>query len=220
MSTSNGTERRPAGASGAPATRARTPGWRDPRLWIGIALVAASVVAGARLLGTADDTVGVWAAASDLRAGEQVETGDLQVHQVREPLAEGGRYLLSDEPLPEDRRLGRAVGTGELVPRTALGSALTGVLEVPLTVPRGGVPPGVTAGSQVDVWVARPDTAARRAARVLDDAVVVQAPPPDESFGAGGERRLVLAVDDSEAASLGRALAAAAAGTVYVVGRR
>ena len=42
------------------------PGWRDPRLWIGIAIVAVSVVAGARLLAAADDSVTVWAAAADL----------------------------------------------------------------------------------------------------------------------------------------------------------
>ena len=35
----------------------------------GVALVAVSVVAGARLLGGADDSVTVWSAASDLAAG-------------------------------------------------------------------------------------------------------------------------------------------------------
>lgn len=219
MTTRVAPERRSPPAA-EPAVRAPARGWRDLRLWIGVALVAASVVAGARILQTADDTVGVWAATGDLRAGELVATADLEVRQVREQLAEGGRYLAAGDPLPEERRLGRAVGAGELVPRTALGSPLTGVLEVPLIVPRGGVPPGVAAGSEVDVWVARPDTAQARAARVLSSAVVVQAPPPDDTFGATGERRLVLAVEESEARTVGRTLAAAAAGTVYVVDRR
>jgi hypothetical protein len=38
-----------------PATRATTPGWRDPRMWVGIAIVAASVVIGALVLGASDD---------------------------------------------------------------------------------------------------------------------------------------------------------------------
>ncbi len=219
MSSSLATESR----AGAPsvvtaATRARPRAWRDPRLWIGVALVAASVVAGARLLASADDTVAVWAAASDLPAGEVVQGDDLELRRVRFD-EEGtlGSYLAAEEPLPDDRRLGRAVAAGELVPRAALGGGATGVLEVPLTVPTGGVPAGVSGGAEVDVWVARPDATRSAATRVLDDVVVVQAPPPDESFGATGERRLVLAVDDAQAGRLGRALAAAAAGTVYVV---
>ena len=43
-----------------PATRVRRPGWRDPRLAVGLVLVAAATVAGARLLATSDDTVAVW----------------------------------------------------------------------------------------------------------------------------------------------------------------
>ena len=39
-------------APGAPP-----PGWRDPRLWIGVAIVAVSVLVGALVLGTSDDTV-------------------------------------------------------------------------------------------------------------------------------------------------------------------
>ena len=49
-------------ASDVPAAlRGQRPAWRDPRLWIGIVLVAASVVVGARVLAAADDTVQVWA---------------------------------------------------------------------------------------------------------------------------------------------------------------
>ncbi len=218
MSTDMGTDQRAAAPATSPATRTRAPGWRDWRLWVGVALVAASVVAGARLLDSADDTVGVWAAATDLAAGERVRAEDLELRRVR--FGEEGnadRYLAADEALPGETRLGRGVAAGELVPRSALGGGATGVLEVPLTVPGGGVPDGVAGGDEVDVWVARPDDAERRATRVLDDVRVLRAPAPTDSFGATGERRLVLAVDDAQADQLGRALAAAAAGTVYVV---
>ncbi|WP_299052203.1 hypothetical protein [uncultured Nocardioides sp.] len=50
----------PGGDRAAPdvpvATRARTPGWRDPRLWIGVLIVAVSVVVGVRLVSSADDS--------------------------------------------------------------------------------------------------------------------------------------------------------------------
>ena len=41
---------RPDAVVPPPAVRASTPGWRDPRLWVGVAIVAVSVVGGARLL--------------------------------------------------------------------------------------------------------------------------------------------------------------------------
>ena len=64
------------------ARRATAPGWRDPRLWIGVAIVAASVLAGALVLGTSDDTVPVWAAADSLGAGHTLTAGDLTVRRV------------------------------------------------------------------------------------------------------------------------------------------
>src|SRR5436190_5611143 len=65
------------------ARRASTPGWRDPRLWIGLAIVAASIVAGALVLGTSDDTVPVWAAADPLGSGHVLTADDLVVRRVR-----------------------------------------------------------------------------------------------------------------------------------------
>ncbi len=58
------------------ATRSRRPGWRNPRLLLGIVLVAGSVVLGARLLAAADDTVAVWAVAADLPTGASARRGE------------------------------------------------------------------------------------------------------------------------------------------------
>ena len=43
------------GTQAPAATRVARPGWRDPRLWIGLLIVAGSVVLGARLLAAVDD---------------------------------------------------------------------------------------------------------------------------------------------------------------------
>ena len=72
-----------AGPDVPPALRGHRSGWRDPRLWIGVVLVAASVVVGARVLAAADDTVQVWAAAADLGAGQRVDADDLVAQRVR-----------------------------------------------------------------------------------------------------------------------------------------
>ena len=195
--------------SATPAQRVRRPGWRDPRLWIGVVLVAGSVVAGARLLAAADDTVQVWAAATDLGAGARLSEEDLVAVRVRfaDEDTQAGYYTVDDE-LPADLQLVHGVGAGELVPRTAVGSAAdSGLVEVPIAVEPEQVPSSVEAGSVVDVYVvAAPDPEAEVTAPepaggpALAAVTVVDAPAPEESFGTTGRRQLVLAVPEADAA--------------------
>ena len=192
-----------------PAQRVRRPGWRDPRLWIGVVLVAGSVVAGSRLLAAADDTVHVWAAASDLGAGTRLTGEDLVPARVRfadERTLAG--YFTVDDELPADLELVRGVAEGELVPRAVVGSAgESGLLEVPVAVEPEQVPPSVAAGAVVDVYVvAAPAPEGEGAGAAPGDGpalagvTVVAAPPLAESFGTSGRRQLVLAVPEAAAA--------------------
>ena len=196
-----------------PAQRARTPGWRDPRLWLGVALVATSVLVGARLLGGADDTVEVWSAGGDLAAGQPVTEGDLVARRVRfAAAADGDRYLRVGDPLPDDATLTRAVGDGELLPAAALGSAEEGLTEVPIWAPAEVIPASVEPGSLVDVWVTpTPGADARTAGSVLvlDDVVVIAVPRGEDSFGPGGNRQVLVGVADGAAPEVGQAIAAA-----------
>jgi hypothetical protein len=192
-----------------PALRGHRSGWRDARLWIGVALVAGSVVAGARVLAAADDTVQVWAAASDLGAGQQVEADDLVAQRVRfgddEALA---GYFTVDDELPADLELTRSITEGELLPRGAVGtSEATGLVEVPIAVEPELVPPSVAPGDVVDVYVvapvaAAPDgqgQAAPSTGAALSGATVVAAPGLASTFGTSGKRQLVLAVPEADA---------------------
>jgi hypothetical protein len=212
--------------SGAPpAQRVQRAGWRDPRLWAGAAIVAVSVVAGARLLASADDTVAVWAAGGDLAAGAPLTAGDLERHRVR--FADGddlSRYFTGAEP-PQDGVLLRGVGAGELVPRTAVGAAgQGGTVQVPVSVDPEQVPPSVAAGSVVDVYVlgAREGAGASRvegAAPALAGVGVVDAPDVSDSFVASGKRQLVLAVSEDDAERFFGLIGAADSPTLTVVRR-
>ena len=83
------------------ARRAQAPGWRDPRLWIGVAVVAASVLVGALVLGTSDDTVAVWAATDTMGAGHALTADDLTVRRVGFADADDATlYVAADEQLP------------------------------------------------------------------------------------------------------------------------
>jgi hypothetical protein len=181
--------------------RVTRPGWRDPRLWVGILIVATSVVAGARVLGGADDTVTVWAAARDMGAGDSVTADDLVVRRVRFGETGLDRYFAVQGAWDADLRLVRGIGAGELLPRTAVGSLDDeGLVQLPVAVDAELVPPGVGAGSVVDLYVlysagGRCPAGCRP---VLSGVTVVSASSADAGCGASGRRQLVLGVADDD----------------------
>ncbi len=157
-----------------------------------------SVVAGAQLLASADDSVPVWVAASDLAAGDTLAGDDLEPSRVRfvDPV-DLDRYLPADEALPADARLLRGIGEGELVPRAALGAAEdVGVLQLPVAVDPSLVPDSVSAGSVVSVYVRGTGRCPECAGPALDGVTVVDAPSVDDLTGT---RQLVLAVEQEDA---------------------
>lgn len=206
-----------------PAQRLARPSWRDPRLALGAAIVAVSVLLGAQLLAGADDTVPVWSADRDLAAGTEVTSDLLRRAEVRFDSAElAGRYLPADAPVPSGLVVARDVAAGELVPRTALGEAeVDEVAELPISVAADAVPTGLGPGALVDVWVTpTPATEdAGRAVRVLESVPVVAAPRNDSALGPSSTRQVVVGVPGEDEETLARALARLAAGTAVLVRR-
>ncbi len=191
-------------------------------------MVAACTLLGARLLAGADDTVAVWAARAALGEGQQVGTADLVARRVRfVDQRDADRYLPASGDLPEGVTLARAVGSGELLPRAALGTRVAGALtDLPLSVGTEAVPATVRVGSTVDVWVT-PDRAAqssggrgRRATLVLDDVRVVSAPRAGGSLGPAATRQVIVGVGEDQQDQLPTSIAALAGGTVLLTVRR
>jgi len=186
------------------ATRSRSPGWRDARLWVGVVVVAASVLLGARVVGAADDTVTVWAAAEELAPGATLATEDLVSVRVRfADETDLAAYLPTGEALPSGATLTRGVGAGELVPTAALGDAEdTGLLQLPIAVEPEQLAGAVASGARVNVYlVARggSDRGYDSGEPVLEDVAVLDATLADEGYAASGLRRLVLAVPEQDA---------------------
>lgn len=216
----------PSTTAPPPAARARRAGWRDPRLWVGIVIVAASVLLGARVLGSADDTVGVWAVRGDVAPGERLAAADLVTQRVQfADEADLDRYFTVAENLPEELVTSRGLGAGELLPRAAVGDGSgADTTEISVPVPRLRMPPAVGPGSVVDVYVfdasssgdqsrasdevtsgdgsGRPGRDAaddgRPALLALDEVSVVAAPQAGEGLTGSGDRQLVLAVPSDE----------------------
>ena len=135
--------------AGPTPRRVRPPRWLDLRLVLGVLLVLGSVLLGARVVGSADATVPVWAVTGDLAAGTELRAGDLRAVDVR--LADAADGYLSTSTRPEGRTLSRAVGAGELLPRAALEES-SELVQLALPVQSGYVPPGLLRGQVVDVY--------------------------------------------------------------------
>lgn len=229
-------------SSGAPtaspaADRPARSHWRDPRLAIGLAVVALCAVLGARLLDRADDTVGVWVAKDALPAGGPVTGADLVRREVRfEEQTDADLYLSADSDLPDGATLGRPIGAGEMLPRSAVGAAGSGGLtEVPLALSADAVPASVRVGTVVDVWVTperaaadatgeatgaatgRPATPSRL---VFDDVAVVAAPEAGTSLGPATTRSVVVGVRTDRPGRLAASIAALAEGDLLLTVQR
>lgn len=216
------------GISDTPAARrVATPGWRDPRLWVGVAIVAVSVLAGAWAFGSTDDTLPVWAATGTLPAGHRLTAGDLTVRRVRFAAADDqGRYVPADRQLPAGAVLLRPIGEGELLPDAAVGQDnAPATREVPISVAPDQVPRGVGVGDVVDVYL-RPAThngcagsSVCSGSPVLSGVTVADAPAVEDQFGPDGSRMLVLAMDEPAAHRFFRLLATTDEPALTVVGR-
>jgi hypothetical protein len=204
-------------APGSPrAGRLASPSWLDTRLVLGVLLVLVSVVVGARVLSSADQSQLVWSATRDLAPGASVAAGDVAPAQVR-LFGSAGGYLPATGAPPVGYVLDRAVTAGELLPLAALvrpGDELD-VRLVTVPVLPGHYPPALQKGQLVDVW-ATPDRDAAAAAGeqadgsrlVLEGLTVEQA--PDRAGALGGatpEQSVVLVVRPRDVEELVRAMA-------------
>jgi hypothetical protein len=204
--------------------------WRDPRLVIGVALVAVSVLVGGVVLGGADKSVAVWTVRSAMSKGQPVRPDDLVRTDVQfSDSASADHYVSADRALPTGSTLARDVGAGEFLPRAALvGSAIGSVTEVPLSVDTGAVPATVGAGSVVDVWVTPDPDAAGSASRpspsrstlVFDDVTVVSAPRSGTSLGPTSTRQVIIGLPSGKETDLPAALTALSGGSILITRQR
>lgn len=141
----------PGAATPPPAARLRRPGWKDPRLLVGVVVVGLSVALGSWAVSSASRTVAVYAAGTPLTPGTTVGAAELRTVEVRLG-AQTDRYLLVEDGLPDEAVVLRTVAAGELVPATALGAATdlaVRAVAVPVT---SGLSERIVAGADVDLW--------------------------------------------------------------------
>jgi hypothetical protein len=205
--------------------RVRPPRWLDLRLVLGVLLVLASVLLGARIVSAADATVPVWAVTADLAAGTELTADDLVAVDVR--LDDVASAYMSARTSVEGRTLAQPVRDGQLLPTAALEATADELVQLALPVQAGYVPPGLSRGQLVDVYaVADPAAGATAVADGSVTLVVGKAPVQETPGGSEGVLstpttvvQVVIAVAADDAADLlaaiaGRPLVVVAHGSV------
>jgi len=213
----------------APARRLRPAGWRDPRVVIGVVVMATSVLVGAAVVGDHDEPHTALTLRHDVAPGASL--GGADVRWVRADIGDTSsaeHYYLDGAALAAGAVATRALAAGELLPRAAVrtGSADPRA-QVALSVAVNDLPATVQPGSVVDVWVlpegARSDPLPR-AGLVLEDVPVVRIGTAGTNLAPQTSRQVIVALGAAASGPAGRraladALGRAAAGRVLVVGR-
>jgi hypothetical protein len=188
------------------ATRIAVPRWLDARLALGILLVLLAVVAGARVFASADRYSRVYVAKHDLVPGERIAAADLAVGRVR-LAGQGSLYLAAGSP-PVGYVVTRYVGAREFLPVGALAAATpkdTDSRLVTVPVAPGHLPPGLTHGALVDVYLT-PKAAAGAPAPapilVLSNVAVVSREGGSRAFGGETTLAVVLTVPAERVADM------------------
>ncbi|MGT2425189.1 hypothetical protein [Amnibacterium kyonggiense] len=183
----------------------------DPRIVIGVALIVASAVGTTALVAALTRTAVVYRADRALVAGDRVTAARLAPATVR--LGDATALYLSG-PLPAEGLVAtRTIAAGEMVPRSAVGTAASvrsATVVVDLASPLAA---GVAVGSTVDLW-----SAARSGATenrydapvvLVGDAVVSRVVAPTGLIGGSAQDAVELQVPRDEVAAV---LAAQAGG--------
>ena len=213
-----------ATSTSPPATRAHPPGWRDPRLVLGVVIVAVCVLLGARVLAGADDTTAVWSLRHDVAQGASIGVDDLDVARVGFAGSASERYLPASAELAPGATAVHDLAAGELLARSAVTSGGgADLVEVPLSVAPDDLPASVRQGSTVDVWVTAKTAATGdgpgRARLALEDVVVVAVPKGGDSLAPQTTRQVIVGVDDARTGNLSEALGLLADGRVVITRR-
>ncbi|WP_127792947.1 hypothetical protein [Agromyces sp. LHK192] len=188
----------------------------DPRLALGLLLVAGSSVGVWALVDGLDTTTRVYAVAESVPTGTRLEASDLVEVSVRLGAA-AERYVVPGD-LPESGAFTtRTIEAGELLPRSAVAEREASDLATLVVPVRGAVPGDAGPGDRVDVWTAkRVDQQTFEPPSVLVPDAEISAVLEPEGAVAGGDLSIELLVPRAKVAAVLQALAAGDA--VDVVG--
>lgn len=203
------------------AVRVQRPSWANVRTALGLVLFCIALVAGQRLISSAQDTVPVWVAARDLPADTVLGGDDVRVEDVRLPAELAGNYVSADTTV-DGRSLASPVLEGEMV----AGSALIGTNEATngriMTLPADALGQGsatIGLGDRIDVIATfDPGDVRSRTVPVVRGAEVVEVVTSEGFVGESDVAGLSIDVPDELVGKLAFAVRNAELDVVKVSG--
>lgn len=185
------------------AARLKQPSWRDPRLIVGLVLVALSVAGCWQLVRAARATTEVFAAAVDLPAGARVSAADVTTTEVKLSSA-GQRYLHAGNAWPKHLVALRTVAAGELIPASAVGDADALRGRSVIVHVTGPLADGIVPGARVDLWAVerRDDEKKSPPERIARNVRIVSLHEPKSGFGLDKSMGVELLVDAADVAAV------------------
>lgn len=184
-------------------TNARKPRrWVDPRVVIGVLLVAVSVLGVVGVLVVGNRTSLAYAAASTIAPGTVLTVDDLVAVEVGLG-ASAGAYLDVETAPQSEFVVTQAVQSGELVPRSLIGAADASRTSVVVEI-AGGLPTELGAGGAVELWSSQETSPGTYGAPVLisASAVVAKILPQEGALSRSQADRVELLLPKSEIPTL------------------
>lgn len=160
--------------------RISRPSWFDLRLVLGIILVLAAVLIGAKVVSSARHTDKELAVTRDLAAGSTLRASDLQILDAQLPGK--ARVYVNDKAKAIGKVLDRPLARGELLPAAALGAAPgRTTVSVPFAADSA---PRLNRGQRIVVWLS---TKSCPSVLLLSDVTVQDVHAADAgTFASGG----------------------------------
>jgi hypothetical protein len=197
------------------AGRLKRPRWTDPRLVIGIALVAIAILGTASVVARADRTEPYYSARHTLTPGIVLQLSDVVVTHVR---VGSGTYVPATA-VPWGEVVTRVIGAGEMIPEASLADADAYALR-PVAVTTGSpLAEAIESGAVVDVWVTRDGLSGLDSVLVAASVVVDQVDRDASAFSAHSGETVYVLIPAAEVGDLLAALAQADEVSVVGIGR-
>ncbi|WP_346844402.1 flagella basal body P-ring formation protein FlgA [uncultured Rothia sp.] len=186
------------------AERMHKPGWKDPKLLMGLLLIVISLVAVVGVINATNKTQTYYVANRDISVGDSVEPSDLKVVEVRLGEADG-LYLAASEELNQSIHAKQHIQKGELISANALQEPdEQGRCQVAIVLD-STVASSFSAGDYADIWVSHQEengTSYSAPIQVIQAAEISQINTEDSMIGSTGKTAVQILVTDTALAEV------------------
>lgn len=179
--------------------RLQKPGWKDPKLLLGLLLILASIVAVVGIVKVTNQTEEFFVAKHEVAVGDIVTAEDFAVKKVR--LGEANHlYLSADAQIPEHAVSHQHMLSGQLIETNALNEQKKdGRREVTVTLD-STVASTLKSGDLVDVWVSHKEdngTKYSEPKSVMNGAEINKISTEESMIGSTGKSAVQLLVSEN-----------------------